>query len=39
MRVSGYITLDEARRVGKVLPDTAGDRALGERAKKWDVHP
>jgi len=39
MRVSSYITLDEVRRIRKVLPDAAGDRALGERAKKRDMHP
>jgi hypothetical protein len=39
MRVGGYETLDEVRRVGKVLADTAGNRALGERAEKRDVGP
>jgi hypothetical protein len=39
MGVSSYITLDEVRRIRKVLPDAAGDRALGEGAKKRDMHP
>jgi len=39
MRVSSYISLDEVRRTRKVLADAAGDRALGEGAKKRDVHP
>jgi hypothetical protein len=39
MRVGGDKTLDEVRRVGQVLADTAGDGALGERAEKRDVGP
>ena len=39
MGVSSYITLDEMRRTRKVLPDAAGDRALGEGAEKRDMHP
>jgi hypothetical protein len=39
MRVGSDKTLDEVRRVGKVLSDTAGDRSFGERAEKWDVGP
>ena len=39
MRVSSYITLDQVCRIRKVLPNAAGDRALGEGAKKRDVHP
>jgi hypothetical protein len=39
MRVGGDKTLDEVRRVGKVLADTSGDRALGQRAEKRDVGP
>jgi hypothetical protein len=39
MRVGGDKTLDEVRRVCKVLADTAGDRALGDRAENWDVGP
>jgi hypothetical protein len=39
MRVGGDKTLDEVRRVGKVLADAAGDRALGEWAEKRNVGP
>jgi hypothetical protein len=39
MRVGGDKTLDEVRRVGQVLSDTAGDRALGEWAEKRNVGP
>jgi hypothetical protein len=37
MRVGGNVALDEVSRVGDVLPHTAGDGALGERAKKRDM--
>jgi hypothetical protein len=39
MRVGGDKSLNEVRRVGKVLADTAGDRPLGERAEERDVGP